>query len=86
MVRETNQGRALFSKLNRVSKQFLDVMLSYKGAIPSDEFVYHSARKQQAALMAQPNSKVSREIREMFENICAWPDVNQAIDKQCFFP
>ena len=85
MIREPNQGRALFSKLSRVSEQFLDVTLSYMGAIPYDEFVYHSARKQQAVLMAYPNSKVSREIRKMAENVCAWPDVNQAIDKQAFF-
>ncbi len=85
MVREPQQGRTLYGKLSRVSEQFLDVTLSYMGAIPYDEFVYKSARKQQAVLMSYPNAKVSREIRKVAEDICRWPAIKQPLDKQTFF-
>lgn len=85
MVREPRQGRALFGKLSRVSEQFLDVTLSYMGAISYDEFFYQSARKQQAVLMSYPNAKVSRELKKVADDICQWPSIKQQLDKQTFF-
>lgn len=85
MVREPSQGRSLFSKLYRVSEQFLDVTLNYLGAISYDDFVYQSVRKQQAVLMAYPNSVISRDIKKIAEKICLWPKARQIVDKQSFF-
>ena len=85
MVRDPSEGRSLFSKLYRVSEQFLDVTLNYMGAISYDEFVYQAVRKQQAVFMSYPNSKMSRDIKKVADKICLWPETKPDRDKPNFF-
>ncbi|MDZ4349076.1 MAG: MinD/ParA family protein [Xanthomonadaceae bacterium] len=56
MVRSTAEGRELFEKLSRVCERFLDVVLSYLGEIPHDEWLRRSIQRQQAVLEAYPSS------------------------------
>lgn len=56
MVRSPIEGRELFEKLTRVCERFLDVVLSYLGEIPHDEWLRRSIQKQQAVLEAYPSS------------------------------
>jgi flagellar biosynthesis protein FlhG len=65
MVRDIKDGQLLFNKLHKVSEQFLDVQLKYLGAIPFDESVHQSVKKQQAVLLAYPYSKASMSFKAL---------------------
>lgn len=72
MVRNIKDGRELFNKLFRVSEQFLDVQLDYLGAIPFDENVHKSVKKQNPILIAYPDSPAALSLRELAETISHW--------------
>lgn len=74
MVRHLRDGRELFNKLFRVAEQFLEVNLNYLGAIPFDEHVHESVKKQQPVLTAYPKTKASLAIIALAESIMEWPD------------
>ena len=73
MVRTMKNGRELFNRLVKVSEQFLDVHLDYLGAIPFDEHVHQSVKKQKAVLVAYPDSVASVSIRELANQVANWP-------------
>lgn len=73
MVRNLKDGRDLFNKLFRVSEQFLDVHLNYLGAIPFDENVHKSVKKQKPVLIAYPDSPATASLRELAETVNSWP-------------
>ncbi|MCP3674657.1 MAG: MinD/ParA family protein [Gammaproteobacteria bacterium] len=73
MVRTTNEGRELFAKLTKVTDQFLDVALDYVGAVPFDENVRKSVRKQQALVTLYPNSTASVAMKHIAAKIVDWP-------------
>lgn len=85
MVREPAQGRALFSKLYRVTEQFLDVTLDYLGFLSFDEFIHQSIKLQQGIITAFPNSLGARELKRIADKINLWPFNNYSIDNQSFF-
>jgi flagellar biosynthesis protein FlhG len=73
MVRSIKDGKALFSKLYRVSEQFLDVTIDYMGAISFDENVHLAVKKQQPVMIAFPQSKAVQEMHLIAENVEKWP-------------
>ncbi|MCL9684382.1 MinD/ParA family protein [Legionella maioricensis] len=73
MVRNLKDGRDLFNKLLRVSEQFLDVHLNYLGAVPFDENVHKSVKKQKPVLIACPDSPATIALRELAETVNNWP-------------
>jgi len=73
MVRTPEEGRELFAKLTRVTDQFLDVALDYVGAVPFDENVRKSVRKQQALVTLFPNSPASVAVKHLASKIIEWP-------------
>ena len=85
MIRDRHQGRALFAKLYRAAEQFLDVTLSYMGAISYDELVHKSVKKQQGILSAYPNSLASREIKRIADKVMMWPQKKGELAGQQFF-
>lgn len=85
MVRESSQGRNLFSKLYRAAEQFLDINLDYMGAISYDEFMHMAVKKQQGIIDAYPNALASREFKRITDKILNWPKGRHDIDKQNFF-
>jgi flagellar biosynthesis protein FlhG len=73
MVRTMRNGRELYNRLLKVTEQFLDVQLDYLGAIPFDENVHKSVKKQKALLVAFPDSSASVSIRELATQVANWP-------------
>jgi flagellar biosynthesis protein FlhG len=73
MVRNLKDGRELFSKLLRVSDQFLDVQLKYLGAIPFDENVHRAIKIQKPVVTAYPESIAAESSRELAQNVSSWP-------------
>lgn len=73
MVRTMKDGRDLFNKLFRVSEQFLDVHLDYLGAIPFDDHIHQSVKKQKPVVMMYPESIAAISLRELAGNVGNWP-------------
>lgn len=73
MVRNLKEGEDVFKRLNQAAEQFLDVQLEYLGAVPFDECVHESVKKQQAVLIAYPNSKASKAFQKIAIKVAAWP-------------
>ncbi len=73
MVRSSQEGRELFTKLSGVCKRFLDVTLDYMGAIPFDENVRVSVKKQKPFVEAFPRSPSSIAIKSLAKKIQSWP-------------
>ena len=85
MVRSAKDGKTLFSKLYRVSEQFLDVTLDYMGAISFDENVHLAVKKQQPVIMAFPQTKAVKEMEAIAENLEKWPASNHVGGNTSFF-
>jgi len=78
MVQSVQQGQQLFNKLGKVTEKYLDVTLSYTGAVPFDEYLRKSVQKQTPVLEAFPRSKSALAIRNLARNIDSWPIKIQA--------
>ncbi|WP_242604543.1 MinD/ParA family protein [Legionella fairfieldensis] len=73
MVRTIREGRDLYNKLYRVAEQFLDVHLNYLGAIPFDERIHESVKKQKPVLTAYPDSNAAKVLEQLAHTIDNWP-------------
>lgn len=73
MTRSEEEGRALFNKLYQVCDRFLDVTLQFVGAVPYDENLRKSIRRQQPVLLASPRSPSSVAFREIARRVSRWP-------------
>lgn len=71
-VDNPQEGRALFEKLERVTARFLDVTLSYLGAIPRDEWLRVAVQRQEAVVEAFPSAPSSQAFRELARKISQW--------------
>lgn len=72
MVRNTAEGRELFEKLARVSERFLDVVLSYLGAIPYDDWLRRAIQRQQSVMEAFPSSASAVAFRDLARRAEQW--------------
>ncbi|HET6434634.1 MAG TPA: MinD/ParA family protein, partial [Xanthomonadaceae bacterium] len=66
------EGRQLFDKLERVTARFLDVTLSYLGAIPRDEWLRRAVQRQEAVVEAFPSSPSALAFREIARRAAQW--------------
>ncbi len=73
MVQSPQQGQSLFNKLNKVTDRYLDVALSYAGAIPFDEYLRKSVQKQTAVVEAFPHSKSAQAFKAVAQRVNTWP-------------
>lgn len=73
MTRDPEEGRALFNKLYRVCDRFLDVNLQFVGAIPFDENLRKSIRRQKPVLLTAPQSTSSKAFVELARRVNSWP-------------
>lgn len=71
-VPNANEGRNLFEKLERVTSRFLDVTLSYLGAIPRDEWLRLAVQRQEAVVDAFPTAPASLAYSEIARKIGKW--------------
>lgn len=73
MVRSAEEGGRLYRKLAAVSDRFLDVVLTYMGAVPQDEELRRAIQRQNSVVKAAPFSTSARALRKMAHGILAWP-------------
>lgn len=63
------QGRLLFSKLQRVADQFLEVVLRHVGNVPHDEWLRRAVCEQRAVIDAYPMCNAARAFRDIAAQI-----------------
>jgi len=66
------EGRQLFDKLERVTSRFLDVTMSYLGAIPRDEWLRRAVQRQEAVVEAFPSAPSALAFREIARRASQW--------------
>lgn len=71
-VSSPQEGRQLFEKLERVSARFLDVTLSFLGAIPRDEWLRRAIQRQEAVVEAFPSSPSALAFRDIARRTAQW--------------
>jgi len=73
MTRSPGAGRELFRRFERVTGQFLDVVLDYAGEIPDDEHVRRSIRGQRPVVAAYPGSPAAQAFKNLAGRADKWP-------------
>lgn len=83
MTRSAAEGRRLFTKLNKVTTQFLDVVLRHAGNVPQDGYLKRAVQEQRAVVDAYPMSASAKAFRQLAEVAARLPakfDSNGAIE------
>ena len=78
MTRNAADGRQLFTKLNKVSAQFLDVVLRHTGNIPQDGYLKRAVQEQRAVFDAYPRSWSAKAFRQLAEAVNRLPASSNA--------
>ena len=73
MTRETNQGPAVFQRLQRVTQRYLEVALEYVGEIPDDTWLGRAIREQRPVIEAYPSSRASLAFKKLARLTDTWP-------------
>lgn len=76
-------GRALFSKLSRVTDSYLDVVLHHLGDVPQDNYLVKAVQQQRAVVDAYPKSPAGAaflKIARSIESLPAPCEANGAIE------
>ncbi|EIK52428.1 flagellar number regulator FleN [Stutzerimonas stutzeri TS44] len=73
MTNNYHEGRALFTKLLKITDSALNVVLEYLGDIPFDENVRYATQKCRTVLDAYPTSKSSNAYKKIANRIDNWP-------------
>ncbi|VAW69673.1 Flagellar synthesis regulator FleN [hydrothermal vent metagenome] len=84
-VRDPQEGIKLFNKLSRVTDHYLDVTLSFMGAVPHDEYLVKAVKKQKAVLQSYPQSPSSIAFRRLAKTAIDWPKPDAASGHLQFF-
>ena len=71
MVTDDAHGRLLCEKISKVVDRFLDVQVSYLGAVPYDDYLRKSVKQQKAVTIAYPSCESAKAIRAVAEKIDA---------------
>jgi flagellar biosynthesis protein FlhG len=85
MVRSAQEGRELYNKMCRVTDRYLDVNLSFMGALPFDESLRKAVRAQRPVVQAFPRSRVAQVFRNLAKKIQTWPQPEGANGQVQFF-
>lgn len=86
MVRSPKEGMSLYSKLSKVTDQYLDdVSLEYLGTVPQDEYLIKAVKKQQAVMKSFPQSPSAQAFRQLAKKVRSWPLPAQASGQLEFF-
>ena len=76
MAHTTREGRELFHKLSTATDRFLDVMLTFMGAIPYDERLRKAVQHQRAVVDAFPRSPSALAMKRMARQVGQWPEID----------
>jgi flagellar biosynthesis protein FlhG len=68
-VDDSKEGHDVFTKLDRVTKRFLDISLEFQGAIPNDKAMPRAVRQQSPLMLSYPNSEAAKAIERITESL-----------------
>ena len=85
MVADEEEGLQLFTALNSVCRQFIEVALVYAGAIPFDQHLRDAVRQRRPVILNAPSSPSARALREISKKILAWPLPSRLEGRLMFF-
>ena len=85
MVRTPQEGRDLYNKMCAVTDRYLDVMLSFMGAIPYDENLKKAVKSQKPVVIAFPRSKAAQAFKNLARKVESWPLPHGANGQMQFF-
>lgn len=85
MVADVRQGQALYTKLCKVTDRYLDVTLSFLGAIPFDEHLKRAVQKQTPVSLLFPQSKSALAFKLLAKKTDALPMSNKVSGRLEFF-
>lgn len=85
MVRTAQEGRDLYNKMCAVTDRYLDVMLSFVGAIPYDDNLKKAVKTQKPVVMAFPRSKAAQAFKNLARKVESWPPPQGANGQMQFF-
>ncbi|MGH8551429.1 MAG: MinD/ParA family protein [Methylococcales bacterium] len=77
MMSSTEQGQNLFTKLCKVTDQFLDVNLNFFGTVPEDPYLRKAIQKQTPVVQAYAHSPSAQAFRNLARKIEHWPMVTR---------
>lgn len=67
LVKNENEGKEVYNKLNNASNNFLRVQTNYLGYIDRNEIVNNAVKNQIPFIVSHPNSSTSKKIKFMAE-------------------
>lgn len=85
MMSSAEQGQNLFTKLCKVTDQFLDVNLNHFGTVPEDPYLRKSVQKQSPVVQAYAHSPSAQAFRNLARKVENWPLANRAGGNLEFF-
>ena len=85
MVHTAQEGRDLYNKMCAVTDRYLDVTLSFMGALPYDENLKKAVKSQKPVVTAFPRSKVAQAFKNLARKVEAWPLPQGANGQMQFF-
>ncbi len=75
----------MYNKMCAVTDRYLDVMLSFMGAIPYDESLKKAVKSQKPVVIAFPRSKAAQAFKNLARKVEAWPPPQGANGQMQFF-
>jgi len=85
MVNTPQEGRDLYNKMCAVTDRYLDVMLSYFGAVPFDDHLKKAIKSQRPVVTAYPRSRVAQAFKNLARKVDTWPKPQGANGQMQFF-
>lgn len=85
MVRDSLQGKTLFTKLSKVTDRYLDVSLNFLGAIPMDDHLKKAVQKQAPVVTLYPQSQSAQAFRALARKTDALPIADAVSGRVEFF-
>ncbi len=73
MTRSPTEGKQIFDHLTRVTDRFLSVNVNYVGAIPQDDWLRRSVRRQKPVVQAYPGSRAALALVKLASSVGRWP-------------
>lgn len=85
MAHSAYEGRELFVKLSKATDKFLDVILSFMGAIPFDDNLRKAVQHQRAVVDAFPRSPSALAFKRAIKEINKWSAGTESSGQMKFF-
>jgi len=73
MARGDSEAREVYRKLNLVADRFLDIMITYIGYIPKDDYLPMAVCEQRAVVECFPQTRSSLSFVRLAQTIKDWP-------------